>query len=95
MTRSSSTPTMFSQQRHMAGVGAPHHVFDFGDLDSGQRALLLHIEQRDALSIAQQQRAGACIEDLLAARHLDFLHNFILQVLDQKLQKENACEEIS
>lgn len=72
----------------MAGVGAPHHVLDFGDLDGGQRAFLLHVEQRDAVSVAQQQRAGPGIEDLLAAWHLDLLHDLILKVLDQQLQKD-------
>lgn len=71
----------------MAGVGTPHHVLDLGDLDGGQRAFLLYIEQRDAVGIAQQQRACPSVEDFLAARHLNFLHNFILQVLDQQLQK--------
>lgn len=71
----------------MAGVGAPHHVLDLGDLDGGQRAFLLHVEQRHAVGVAQQQRAGAGVEDLLTARHLDLLHDLILQVLDQQLQK--------
>lgn len=81
-------PTVFSQQSHVAGVGAPHHVLDLGDLDGGQRALLLHVEQRDAVGIAQQQRACPSIEDFLAAWHLNLLHNFILEVLNQQLQKE-------
>lgn len=72
----------------MAGVGAPHHVLDFGDLDGGQRALLLHVEQRDAVSVTQQQRAGPGVEDFLTARHLDLLHDLVLKVLDQQLQKD-------
>lgn len=79
---------MFSQQSHVAGVGAPHHVLDLGDFYGGQRAFLLHVEQRDAICVAQQQRACPGVEDLLAARHLNFLHNFILQVLNQQLPKE-------
>lgn len=79
--------TVFSQQSHVAGVSAPHHVLDLGDLDGGQRAFLLHVEQRDAVSISQQQGTRSCVEDFLAARHLHFLHNFILQVLNQQLWK--------
>lgn len=79
--------TVFCQQSHVARVGAPHHVLDLGNLDGGQGAFLLHVEQRDAVGIAQQQRACACVEDFLAARHLDFLHDFILQVLNQQLQR--------
>lgn len=69
----------------MAGVRAPHHIFDLGDFHGGQGAFLLHVEQRDAVSIAQQQRTRAGVEDFLAARHLDFLDDFILQVFDKKL----------
>lgn len=87
---------MFSQQSHVAGVGAPHHVFDLGDLNGGQRAFLLHVEQRHAVGVAQQQRARAGVEDFLAARHLNFLHDFILQVLDEQLgkEKEKILEEM-
>lgn len=70
--------TVFSQQRHVAGVCAPHHILHLGDLDGGQRAFLLYIKQRDAISITQQQGTCPGVEDLLAARHLNFLHNFIL-----------------
>lgn len=72
----------------MAGVSTPHHVLDLGNLNGGQRAFLLHVEQRDAVGIAQQQRACPGVEDFLAARHLNFLHNFILQVLNQQLKGE-------
>lgn len=82
--------TVFSQQGHVAGVGAPHHVFDLGDLHGRQRALLLHVEQRHAVGVAQQQGARAGIEDFLAARHLDLLHYFILQVFNQELLKESS-----
>lgn len=81
-------PTVFSQQSHVAGVGTPHHVLDFGNLDGGQRAFLLHVEQRDAIGITQQQRARAGVEDFLTAGHLNLLHNFILQVLNEQLQKK-------
>lgn len=47
--------TVFSQQSHVASVGTPHHVLDLGDFDGGQRAFLLHVEQRDAVGIPQQQ----------------------------------------
>lgn len=80
--------TVFSQQSHVAGVGTPHHVLDLGNLNGGQGAFLLHVEQRDTIGIAQQKRARPGVEDFLAARHLNFLHNFILQVLNQQLQKE-------
>lgn len=69
----------------MAGVSAPHHVLDLGDLDGGKGTLLLHVEQSDSVSVAQQQGACSCVEDLLTARDLDLLHNLILQVLDQQL----------
>lgn len=82
--------TVFSQQSHVARVGAPHHVLHLGDLDGGQRAFLLHVEQRDAVGVAQQQRTRPGVEDLLAARHLDLLHNFILQVLNQQLQRKGT-----
>lgn len=83
----SHLPTVFRQQSHVAGVGTPHHVLDLGDLNGGQGAFLLHVEQRDTIGISQQKRARPGVEDLLAARHLNFLHNFILQVLDQQLKK--------
>lgn len=81
----------------MAGVGAPHHVLDLGDLDGGQGAFLLHVEQRHAVGVAQQQRARPRVEDFLTARHLDFLHDLVLQVLNQQLQrkKEIVVEEPS
>lgn len=69
----------------MAGVGAPHHVLDLGDLDGGEGAFLLHVEQRDSVRVAQQQRARPRVKDLLAARNLHLLHDLILQVLDQQL----------
>lgn len=87
--RSSYGLTVFRQQSHVAGVGAPHHILDLGDFDCGQRAFLLHVEQRDPVGIAQQQRARAGIEDFLAARHLDLLHDFILEVFNQKLRGRN------
>lgn len=46
---------MLSEQSYVAGVSAPNHVLDLGDLDSGQRPLLLHVKQCDAICIAQQQ----------------------------------------
>lgn len=84
---------MFSQQGHVAGVRAPHHVFDLGDLHGGQGALLLHVKQCDAVGVTQQQGACARIEDLLAARHLDLLHNLILQVFNQELV-ENRIQRV-
>ena len=79
---------MFGQQGHVAGVGAPHHVLDLGDLDGGERALLLHVEERDTVGVPQQQGARAGVEDLLTAGHLHLLHNLVLQVLDEQLNRE-------
>lgn len=80
-------PTVFGQQGHVAGVGAPHHVLHLGDLDGGKRALLLHVKQCDAIGIAQQQRARPGVEDFFTARHLNLFCYFVFQVLDQQLQR--------
>lgn len=62
----------------MAGVGAPDHILDLGDLHGGQRAFLLHVKEGDSVCVAQQQGARPGIEDLLTARYLYLLHNLIL-----------------
>ena len=47
---------------------------------------LLYVEERDVVSLLDEQDARARIEDLLAVRHLHLLRHFVLEVLDQNLQ---------
>jgi hypothetical protein len=56
------------------------------DLDVRQVPLLLHVEQGDAVRVAEEQESGSGVEDLFAVRQLDLLGQLILQVLYDQLE---------
>ena len=43
-------------------VGRPDDVAALGDLDVAQVPLLLHVEQRHRVRVAQQEHARACVD---------------------------------
>ena len=58
-----------------------------GDLDGAEVPLLLHVEQGDGVRVAEEEHAGAGVEDLVAVRGLDLLRHLVLQVFDDQLQR--------
>ena len=50
--------------------------------------LLLNVEQRQALRIAQQDAAGSGVEDFFTRRRHELLGHFVLFVPDDDLNRE-------
>lgn len=76
---------VLGEESHVRHIARPHDITAFRDLHLSERSLLLHVEQNHLVGVAQQQHSGSGVEYLVAVRYLDFLRNFVFQILDDEL----------
>ena len=79
---------VFGEQGDGGHVRGPDDIATLGDLDVAQVALLLNVEERHGVGVAEEQHPGAGVEDLVAVGRRHLLRHLVLQVLDDQLERD-------